>query len=79
MNQLKSIARRVMTERGLLPDFSAAVVAEVSALREGPATSGPGIRDLRDLRWASIDRVRVKLVHTDVERGFIDFARTVAA
>ena len=21
------------------------------------------------------DRVRVKLVHTDVERGFIDFAR----
>jgi exoribonuclease-2 len=55
MNQLKSIARRVMTERGLLPDFSAAGVAEVSALREGPPASGPAIRDLRDLLWASID------------------------
>jgi exoribonuclease-2 len=55
MNLLKSIARRVMTERGLLPDFSAAVVAEVSALREGPPASGPAIRDLRDLLWASID------------------------
>jgi VacB/RNase II family 3'-5' exoribonuclease len=55
MNQLKSIARRVMTERGLLPDFSAAVVAEVGALREGPPASGPAIRDLRDLLWASID------------------------
>ena len=55
MNQLKSIARRVMTERGLLPDFSAVVVTEVSALREGPLASGPAIRDLRDLLWASID------------------------
>jgi exoribonuclease-2 len=55
MNQLKSIARRVMTERGLLPDFSAAAVAEVSALREGAPANGPAIRDLRDLLWASID------------------------
>ena len=55
MNQLKSIARRVMTERGLLPDFSAAAVAEVSALQEGAPANGPAIRDLRDLLWASID------------------------
>ena len=55
MNQLESIARRVMTKRGLLPDFSAAVVTEVSALREGPTLSGPDIRDLRNLLWASID------------------------
>lgn len=55
MNQLKSIARRVMTERGLLPDFSAAVLAQVNALPEAPPASGAGIRDLRDLLWASID------------------------
>ena len=55
MNQLKSIARRVMTERGLLPDFSAAVVAEVGAMRESIPANGPGIRDLRALLWASID------------------------
>ena len=55
MNQIKSIARRVMTDRGLLPDFSAAVLSEVSALQEKPPASGPGIRDLRDLLWASID------------------------
>jgi len=54
MNQLKSIACRVMTERGLLPEFSAKVVAEVSAMREAPA-NGAAIRDLRDLLWASID------------------------
>jgi len=55
MNQLKSIARRVMTERGLLPDFSAAAVSEVSALRESAPANGPGIQDLRELLWASID------------------------
>jgi len=55
MNQLKSIARRVMTERGLLPDFSAAVVAEISALREAVPASGAAVRDLRELLWASID------------------------
>jgi len=54
MNQLKSIACRVMTERGLLPEFSAKVVAEVSAMRDAPA-HGAAIRDLRDLLWASID------------------------
>jgi len=54
MNQLKSIACRVMTERGLLPEFSAKVVAEVGAMREAPV-NGAAIRDLRDLLWASID------------------------
>jgi VacB/RNase II family 3'-5' exoribonuclease len=54
MNQLKSIARRIMLERGLLPDFSPAVVAETRAIAHAPG-SGPGVRDLRDLLWASID------------------------
>ncbi len=44
-----------MTERGLLPDFSPAVLAETDALGEHALGTGPGVRDLRDLPWASID------------------------
>ncbi len=55
MNQLKTIARRVMLEHDLLPDFSAAASAEVNAATTAPAAHGSGIRDLRALLWASID------------------------
>ena len=53
---LRRIARAAMLERGLLPEFSAAAQREASAL-EGPARAGgaPGIRDLRDRLWLSID------------------------
>src|SRR6202167_4484243 len=54
-NQLKSIARRAMRERGLLPDFSAEVVAETSAITKPAAASDRSLRDLRSLLWASID------------------------
>jgi VacB/RNase II family 3'-5' exoribonuclease len=54
-NQLRSIARRAMVERGLLPDFSPAALAETNAIH-GPATVTPiSAKDLRDLLWASID------------------------
>ena len=58
---LKSIAHRVMLERGLLPDFSAAALAELGRLQTpgaadgGPAEGSLGIRDMRNLLWASID------------------------
>ena len=55
MNRLKAIARRIMTQRGLLPDFSSAVLSETSAILDAPAARGPAVRDLRDLLWASID------------------------
>lgn len=55
MNKLKSIARRIMIERGLLPDFSPAALAETVALREASAAQAPSIRDLQGLLWASID------------------------
>jgi VacB/RNase II family 3'-5' exoribonuclease len=55
MNELRSIAHRAMIERGFLPDFSAAVVAETNAILQAPTAKGSGIRDLRDLLWASID------------------------
>jgi VacB/RNase II family 3'-5' exoribonuclease len=52
---LQSIAHRVMLERGLLPDFSAEVLAEVDGI-EGPALAGdvPAC-DLRAQPWCSID------------------------
>ena len=58
---LQSIAKRAMLERGLLPDFSAAVLAELDRI-QAPASAKAesagdpvGIRDLTDLPWASID------------------------
>jgi VacB/RNase II family 3'-5' exoribonuclease len=54
---LKRIAHRVMLQRGLLPDFSAAAMDELARLRE-PVKMGAGpqiARDLRSLLWASID------------------------
>ena len=55
MNTLQSIAHRIMLQRGLLPDFSAAVAAEARAILSAYATDGPSVRDLRQLLWASID------------------------
>jgi len=50
-----------MLERGLLPDFSTEALAELGRLQlptvtaDGPAEGPPGIRDMRNLLWASID------------------------
>jgi VacB/RNase II family 3'-5' exoribonuclease len=54
-NLLKSIARRAMLERGLLPEFSAAVVAETGSIASAAAATDSSLRDLRYLLWASID------------------------
>ena len=52
---LQRIARRVMVERGLFPDFSAEALTELGRIRT-PATVNDGqVRDLRHLLWASID------------------------
>jgi VacB/RNase II family 3'-5' exoribonuclease len=58
---LENIAHRVMLERGLLPDFSSEVLAELGKLQPpavaeaGVSAGSNGIRDLRGLLWASID------------------------
>lgn len=58
---LESIARNAMFERGLLPDFSTAALAEVGriqalAMEKGaPDGNEHQIRDMRDCLWASID------------------------
>lgn len=53
--RLEQIGRRAMIERGLLPDFSAAALAETNAIRGAPLDTGPSIRDLRERLWCSID------------------------
>jgi VacB/RNase II family 3'-5' exoribonuclease len=52
---LASIARRVMAERGLVPDIPAAAMAEVESVSEAPQTADEPARDLRNLLWCSID------------------------
>jgi exoribonuclease-2 len=44
-----------MIQRGLLPDFSPAVLAETGAIATAGAETVPSLRDLRGLLWASID------------------------
>jgi len=55
LNELKSIARRVMLARGLLPEFSREALAEAAHMRPLAVACGPAIRDLRKALWASID------------------------
>lgn len=50
-----SIAAQAMRDRGLDPDFSTAVKAEVAALNGPPTTSEEPTRDLCELLWCSID------------------------
>ncbi len=54
-DRLKRLAREAMLQRGLLPDFSAAAVAESNAIAGAAAAAGAAFRDLRGLLWASID------------------------
>jgi VacB/RNase II family 3'-5' exoribonuclease len=52
---LRKIARRVMIERGLLPDFSPRTLAELNEIHRPATTSEESAHDLRHLLWCSID------------------------
>ena len=54
-DELQSIAHEAMLQRGLLPDFSPAVIAETNGITHAAAASGAVVRDLRGMLWASID------------------------
>jgi VacB/RNase II family 3'-5' exoribonuclease len=54
-NDLQAIAHEAMLERGLLPDFSPAVISETRQITQAASASGAAIRDLRALLWVSID------------------------
>jgi VacB/RNase II family 3'-5' exoribonuclease len=53
-HRLRRIARRAMLDRGLLPEFSTAALAEAKADQPAVAQDS-SVRDLRDLLWCSID------------------------
>ncbi len=53
--QLQRIARRVMAERGLLPDFSAEALQQLARIQAPARDPGRQVRDLTDILWASID------------------------
>jgi exoribonuclease-2 len=55
LHNLNAIARRVMIERGLLPDFSPAVMKELGGIETAATKGDSSIRDLRGLVWVSID------------------------
>ena len=53
---LQRLARKAMLDRGLLPDFPPASLEELGRIKaRAPGDAAPGVRDLRDLPWASID------------------------
>jgi VacB/RNase II family 3'-5' exoribonuclease len=52
---LRRIAHRVMLERGLLPDFSPEVLAELDRIHDPAIGAEKSTRDLRNLVWCSID------------------------
>ena len=52
---LMGIAHRVMLERGLLPDFSAAALAELDLIQRPAQPEGGPMRDMRSQLWSSID------------------------
>ena len=54
-DELQSLAREAMLQRGLLPDFAPAVIAEANQITQAAAASDAAIRDLRSLLWVSID------------------------
>ncbi|CAM3669022.1 RNB domain-containing ribonuclease [Roseateles saccharophilus] len=52
---LARIACDAMLERGLVPEFPAAVERELAALGSAAPIAGPEVADLRSLPWCSID------------------------
>src|SRR5438128_777476 len=54
-NDLRAIAHKAMTDRGLEPDFPPDAIQQVNGI-QGPAReTASTIRDLRNLLWCSID------------------------
>jgi len=44
-----------MVEKGLEPDFSRDALHELDRIRDAAAAAGPGVRDMREALWVSID------------------------
>ena len=55
LESLRPVAHEAMTSRGLSTEFSPEALAEVKALGGPARLDGPGVVDLRDKMWVSID------------------------
>ena len=52
---LQRIARKAMIERGLVPDFPQAVIAELQKISSPASYKSTIAKDLRHLLWCSVD------------------------
>src|SRR5216683_4472842 len=52
---LQAMAREVMIQNGFEPEFPPAVDQQLAQINSQPKAAAPGVRDLRDLLWSSID------------------------
>jgi hypothetical protein len=86
MNDLRAIAHKAMTDRGLEPDFPPDAIGQLNGIQGAARETDHDIRDLRTLLWCSIDndtsnvdvadQIKVQLTSLNIEPGFIDFARS---
>src|SRR5471032_3391859 len=54
-NDLRVIARKAMTDRGLEPDFPPDAIQQLNGIQGAARETDGAIRDLRSLLWCSID------------------------
>ena len=54
-NDLRVIAHKAMTDRGLEPDFPPDAIQQLNGIQGAARETNPAIRDLRSLLWCSID------------------------
>ena len=54
-NDLRAIAHKAMTNRGLEPDFPSDAIQQLNKIQGAAHEPDPTIRDLRNLLWCSID------------------------
>jgi exoribonuclease-2 len=77
-NDLRTIAHDAMVRYSLLPDFSAAVLDQAEKIAGPAGGSGPDVRDLRHLLWASIDNDDSRdLDQLSVSQGLVDGASRI--
>jgi VacB/RNase II family 3'-5' exoribonuclease len=54
-HDLRTIAHKAMTDRGLEPDFPPDAIQQLNGIQGTARETGPAIRDFRNLLWCSID------------------------
>jgi len=54
-HDLRAIAYKAMTDRGLEPDFSLDAIQQLNGIQRAARETDPAIRDLRNFLWCSID------------------------